>query len=146
IVVIGDRQRRRAAPIPLVGDNAARIEPAEQNAGDIGERIPADRERTEADQHRIELGIGYERERHESSLLDEIGDAVTLPSRQVCALRGRGRIAIVARDLGCAAWRAETTMTQTSNRIFDEFARLMNDAAGVASGVRREFDTLFRTQ
>ena len=37
-------------------------------------------------------------------------------------------------------------MTQTSNRIFDEFARLMNDAAGVAQGVRREFDTLFRTQ
>ena len=37
-------------------------------------------------------------------------------------------------------------MTQTSNRIFDEFARLMNDAAGVASGVRREFDTLFRNQ
>lgn len=37
-------------------------------------------------------------------------------------------------------------MTQTSNRIFDEMARLMNDAAGVASGVRREFDTLFRTQ
>jgi hypothetical protein len=37
-------------------------------------------------------------------------------------------------------------MTQTSNRIFDEMARLMNDAAGVASGVRREFDTLVRTQ
>ena len=37
-------------------------------------------------------------------------------------------------------------MTQTNNRIFDEMARLMNDAAGVASGVRREFDTLFRTQ
>ncbi len=37
-------------------------------------------------------------------------------------------------------------MTQTSNRIFDEMARLMNDAAGVAQGVRREFDTLFRTQ
>jgi BMFP domain-containing protein YqiC len=37
-------------------------------------------------------------------------------------------------------------MTQTSNRIFDEMARLMNDAAGVATGVRREFDTLFRTQ
>jgi BMFP domain-containing protein YqiC len=41
---------------------------------------------------------------------------------------------------------AETTMTQTSNRIFDEMARLMNDAAGVAQGVRREFDTLFKTQ
>ena len=37
-------------------------------------------------------------------------------------------------------------MTQTSNRLFDEFARLMNDAAGVASGVRREFDTLVRNQ
>ena len=37
-------------------------------------------------------------------------------------------------------------MTQTSNRIFDEMARLMNDAAGVAQGVRREFDTLFRNQ
>jgi BMFP domain-containing protein YqiC len=37
-------------------------------------------------------------------------------------------------------------MTQTSSRIFDEMARLMNDAAGVAQGVRREFDTLFKTQ
>jgi BMFP domain-containing protein YqiC len=37
-------------------------------------------------------------------------------------------------------------MTQTSNRFFDEMARLMNDAAGVAQGVRREFDTLVRTQ
>jgi hypothetical protein len=37
-------------------------------------------------------------------------------------------------------------MVQTTNRIFDEFARLMNDAAGVAQGVRREFETLFRSQ
>jgi hypothetical protein len=37
-------------------------------------------------------------------------------------------------------------MTQTNNRIFDEMARLMNDAAGVAQGVRREVDTLFRGQ
>ena len=36
-------------------------------------------------------------------------------------------------------------MTQTNNRIFDEMARLMNDAAGVAQGVRKEFDTLFRS-
>lgn len=40
----------------------------------------------------------------------------------------------------------EITMTQTSNRFFDEVARLMNDAAGVATGVRREFDTVMRTQ
>ena len=37
-------------------------------------------------------------------------------------------------------------MTQTNNRIFDEMARLMNDAAGVAQGVRREVDTLFKAQ
>jgi BMFP domain-containing protein YqiC len=37
-------------------------------------------------------------------------------------------------------------MTQTSNRFFDEVARLMNDAAGVAQGVRREFETMVRSQ
>ena len=37
-------------------------------------------------------------------------------------------------------------MTQTSNRFFDEMARLMNDSAGVATVVRREFDTIFRGQ
>jgi BMFP domain-containing protein YqiC len=38
------------------------------------------------------------------------------------------------------------TMTQTSNRLLDEMARLMNDAAGVASGFRREVETVMRTQ
>ena len=37
-------------------------------------------------------------------------------------------------------------MTQTSSRFFDEIARLMNDTAGVAQGVRREFETLFKSQ
>lgn len=37
-------------------------------------------------------------------------------------------------------------MTQTTGRIFDEMARLMNDAAGVAQGVRREAETVMRTQ
>jgi len=37
-------------------------------------------------------------------------------------------------------------MTQTTSRFFDEMGRLMNDAAGVAQGVRREFDTIVRTQ
>lgn len=37
-------------------------------------------------------------------------------------------------------------MTQTNSRFFDEIARLMNDAAGVAQGVRREFDTMFKAQ
>ena len=37
-------------------------------------------------------------------------------------------------------------MTQTSNRFLDEMARLMNDAAGAASGVRREVETVLRNQ
>jgi BMFP domain-containing protein YqiC len=40
----------------------------------------------------------------------------------------------------------ETDMTQTNNRFFDEIGRLMNDAAGAAQGVKREFDTVMRTQ
>ena len=37
-------------------------------------------------------------------------------------------------------------MTQTQNRFFDEMAKLFNDAASVAQGVRREAETVFRTQ
>jgi BMFP domain-containing protein YqiC len=37
-------------------------------------------------------------------------------------------------------------MTQTSNRLYDEFARLMTEAAGVAQGVRREAGSVMRTQ
>ena len=37
-------------------------------------------------------------------------------------------------------------MTQTSNRLFDEMARLMGDAANVAEGVKREAETAFRSQ
>ncbi len=37
-------------------------------------------------------------------------------------------------------------MTQTTNRFFDEIGRLMNDAAGAAQGVKREFDTVWRSQ
>jgi BMFP domain-containing protein YqiC len=37
-------------------------------------------------------------------------------------------------------------MTQTNNRIFDELARLMTDAAGAAQGMRREIETLFKSQ
>ena len=37
-------------------------------------------------------------------------------------------------------------MTQTSNRFFDEMARLVNDATGAAQGVKREIDTVFKHQ
>ena len=37
-------------------------------------------------------------------------------------------------------------MTQTTNRFFDEIAGLMNDAAGAAQGVKREVETVMRSQ
>lgn len=37
-------------------------------------------------------------------------------------------------------------MTQTTDRIADEFAKFMTDAAGLAQGVKREADTFVRTQ
>jgi BMFP domain-containing protein YqiC len=48
---------------------------------------------------------------------------------------------------------AETTlrreghpMTQTSNRLLDEVAKLMTDAAGAAQGVKREVEGVMRGQ
>ena len=37
-------------------------------------------------------------------------------------------------------------MTQTNNRLLDEFARLATDAAAVAQGMRREVETAVRAQ
>ena len=37
-------------------------------------------------------------------------------------------------------------MTQTNNRLLDEFAKLMTDAVGAAQGVRREVETVMRAQ
>jgi BMFP domain-containing protein YqiC len=40
----------------------------------------------------------------------------------------------------------ECPMTQTSNRFFDEMARLVNDATGAAQGFKREIDTVIKHQ
>ncbi len=37
-------------------------------------------------------------------------------------------------------------MTTTSSKFFDEVAKLMTNAAGAAQGVRKEVDTLVKTQ
>jgi len=37
-------------------------------------------------------------------------------------------------------------MTQGPNRLLDDFAKLMTDAAGVAQGARREVETAFKAQ
>jgi BMFP domain-containing protein YqiC len=37
-------------------------------------------------------------------------------------------------------------MPQTRNRLFDDFSKLMTDAAGLAEGARREAETVMRSQ
>lgn len=37
-------------------------------------------------------------------------------------------------------------MTQTSNRLFDDLAKMMTDAAGAAQGAQREVETFMRAQ
>lgn len=59
--------------------------------------------------------------------------------------RGRA-IPITEEMVADAAGTRVIAMTQTTNRLFDEFAKLMTDAAGVAQGVRREAETVVRSQ
>jgi BMFP domain-containing protein YqiC len=40
----------------------------------------------------------------------------------------------------------EAAMTTGPNRILDDFAKLMTDAAGAAQGVRKEVETAFKAQ
>jgi BMFP domain-containing protein YqiC len=42
--------------------------------------------------------------------------------------------------------KEKTAMTTGANRIMDEFAKLMTDAAGAAQGVRKEVETAFSAQ
>jgi BMFP domain-containing protein YqiC len=41
---------------------------------------------------------------------------------------------------------ARQIMSSPASRIFDDLGRLMTDAAGVASGVRREIDSVVKSQ
>lgn len=53
---------------------------------------------------------------------------------------------IVAQPDFCTSMKVVMIMSQTSSRFFDDFAKLMTNAAGAAQGVRQEVDTLFKAQ
>jgi len=38
------------------------------------------------------------------------------------------------------------SMSQSTNRVLDELAKLMTDTAGAAQGIKREVDTVVRSQ
>jgi BMFP domain-containing protein YqiC len=45
-----------------------------------------------------------------------------------------------------ATARSGETIMQGGNKILDDFARMMTDAAGMAQGVRREAEGVFKSQ
>jgi BMFP domain-containing protein YqiC len=63
------------------------------------------------------------------------------PARQPVALAGGA-----AHIQGSAQSGDKARMAQTSNRLLDDIARLMTDAAGAADGVRREIETVVKGQ
>jgi hypothetical protein len=67
VVELRDRDRRRPAPELLGAQDFPRVDPAEHDAGDIGQRIPANGERSEADGNRIEFWKRQHKERHSPS-------------------------------------------------------------------------------
>ena len=65
IVDVGGLHRRAGrAPQALIGDQPLGVPPADEDADDIGQRIPADGEGADLDQHRIDGGEGQDEERH----------------------------------------------------------------------------------
>ena len=66
-----------------------------------------------------------------------------LPPRAVLLLRPPGAPAIVRLRLPFSGFEP---MTQTSNRLFDDFAKMMTDAAGAADGMKREVESMFKGQ
>src|SRR5262249_55939630 len=139
IIEVVHRHGCLATPQFCRAEEEPRITPADEDAEDIGEGVPADGEGPELDQHRVEGRIGDDKYRH-----CEIRFCGTFAPPRSASTSG---LAATTPDRHCEAIRCRRrNMTQTSNRFFDEMARLMNDAAGVAQGVRREFDTLLRSQ
>src|SRR5262245_61958881 len=79
IVEVLDLQRRRPGPVSLVAYNGARIEPAEKNSEDVRQRIPADREGSDGNQHGVEIRKRSDRDRHErASFAGSPGRASTI--------------------------------------------------------------------
>src|SRR5690606_16097257 len=79
------------------------------------------------------------------SILQPVGSAgvAWMPPRR---LTGCGWLVMHPFSPSSEYGSGDNTMTNGTNRILDEFAKMVTDAAGAAQGVRREFETVFRSQ
>jgi hypothetical protein len=64
--IVGLAYGHRRLAVPQIGarEEIAPVEPAEQDAGHIGEAVPADGERPDLERNRIDDGVGIAKKRH----------------------------------------------------------------------------------
>src|SRR6266481_3354525 len=65
IVEVFDLQRRRPTPVSFIANHSAGVGPAQQNAENIRQRVPTDREGPNGDQHGVEVRKRNGRDRHD---------------------------------------------------------------------------------
>ena len=147
VVGLGDRHRRLAAPQIRPRHEAARVEPAEQDAGHIGQAIPTDCDRSDLDRDGIDHGVGEDQEFHGGlAAAQMVGTPRPFTAGRAPVKRAERRPLASG---GLRHWRAASHslgMTQTTGRFFDELGKLITDAAGAADGVRKEIESVVRAQ
>ena len=142
VVDLRRRDRRRPArPELRVADQADGVAPAQQDAGDIGQGVPADRERPDLDQDGVEIREGHGSAELQALALgarlfavDEKPFAFTPPAGHIEAGRGYITFAISEPEM------------QTQNPFLDEMAKLTTAAMGLAQAAGDEAKAAFRAQ
>lgn len=114
-----------------VGDQARQIPPAAGDAGNIGQRVPADREGADFHENRVDIWVGNGHERRRSDFV-RLNTALRSPCRPI------GFTFYIERERNLAM--------QTQSAFFDAIAKMMTEVAGAADGARREAETVFRSQ
>jgi BMFP domain-containing protein YqiC len=80
-----------------------------------------------------------------SSIFCAFSDDASSSLMRICGFQ---RVKAAARHVKGQVWRAvkERQTMQGGNRILDDFARIMTDAAGMAQGVKREAEGVVKAQ
>jgi len=94
-------------------------------------------------QHRVELGIRQEGQRHGATVLFRAFKSRSGGQEKCAAVFRRPRNHFKQVNLGYNAAR-RTIMAQTDNPFLDGMAKAFTDAAGMAQGLRAEIDTFVR--
>src|SRR4029077_4060330 len=106
------------------------------------------REGPDGDGDRVDHRKGQYEQRQGGGPRRSVSGGTAAPVGRLVKHGSAGRVALRALSRHPIVQRLSRSanVTQTENRFFDEMAKLFNDAASVAQGVRREAESVFRTQ